>query len=542
LNDDKPYNRFVREQIAGDELEPSNPDAVIATGYYRLGIYEYNQRDVKTQWDNILNEITDVTADVFLGLGVSCARCHDHKFDPILQEDYYRLKAFFAPLVQRDAALPCSAAEIEVRAQQQTAWEEKTADIRRQLDELERPLVDDAAAKFIKKFPAEIEPLFGMSPADRKPLEEQLCRLASRQIVEEGGKIDFAQKLKGEQKKQWESLRKQLAEFDAIKPAAEPTAMMVTDVSSVAPPVTLPGKRESKEIAPGLLSVIDPAPLDCSPPSADSKTTGRRSALAAWLTRSDNPLTPRVIVNRVWQQHFGRGLVETASDFGRLGQPPSHPELLDYLTRRFVESGWSLKWLHREIVLSAAYRRSSIGDSIRDSVRKDPSNRWLARMTVRRLSAEQIRDAALSTTGQIDLAVGGPSASWESWRRSIYLKTVRNSRDLLLDAFDVPDGSASVPQRNVTTTPSQALTLINGPWMIARAQALALRLERDVPSGGSSILDSRIIRAYQLALGRDPSTDELTRASVFVTDEGQAAAMADFCHVLLNSNEFLYVD
>lgn len=535
LNTDKPYDRFVQEQIAGDEIAPEDPESLVATGYYRLGIYEYNQRDVRNQWNIILNDITDVTADVFLGMGMSCARCHDHKFDPILQKDYYRLQAFFAPIIQRDdvpAATPQACSDYREKLK---AWEEKTADLRRQVDEIEKPHVDAAAKAFIAKFPVDIEPLFSKPEGERTPLEAQLVRLAGRQIIEEGGKVDFSKKLKGDEKTKWEGLKKQLAEQEKTKPQPLPEAMMVSDVGPVASPVMIPGKRKAEEIAPGVLSVLNPAPLEILQPSTSLNSTGRRTALAQWLTRPDNPLTPRVMVNRLWQYHFGKGLVESSSDFGRLGQPPSHPELLDNLAADFVESGWSMKDVHRRLLGSAAYRQVSHGVEMQDSSAKDPGNKWVSRMTVRRLGAEQIRDAALTATGELDGTRGGPGGDNASSRRSVYLKVLRNKRDDLLDVFDVPDGSSSIPERNVTTTPNQSLLMINGPWMLARAQALAERVERDGKV-------DRVKFLYQTLLGRLPSTEESASATKFLGDGGSKERLIDLCHVLLNSNEFLYVD
>jgi len=538
LNTDKPYDRFVQEQIAGDEIAPEDPEALVATGYYRLGIYEYNQRDVRNQWNIILNDITDVTADVFLGMGMSCARCHDHKFDPILQKDYYRLQAFFAPIIQRDdvpAATPQACNEYREKLK---VWEEKTADLRRQIDEIEKPHVDAAAKAFIAKFPVDVEPLFSKPENERTPLEAQLIRLAGRQIIEEGGKVDFPKKLKGEEKAKWEGLKKQLAEQEKTKPQPLPEAMMVSDVGPVASPVSIPGK----------LSVLNPAPLEILQPSTSLNSTGRRTALAQWLTRPDNPLTPRVMVNRIWQYHFGKGLVESSSDFGRLGQPPSHPELLDNLAADFVEIGWSMKDVHRRLLSSAAYRQISHGPAINDSAAKDPGNKWLSRMTVRRLGAEQIRDAALTATGELDGTRGGPGGDNVSSRRSVYLKVLRNKRDDLLDVFDVPDGSSSIPERNVTTTPTQSLLMINGPWMLARAKALAARIERETTPGGTPTAlrgreaEQRVNILYQTLFGRAPSPEESATATKFLGDSNSKERLIDLCHVLLNSNEFLYVD
>ncbi len=528
LNSDKPYDRFMAEQIAGDELAPHDPDALIATGYYRVGIYEYNQRDVRTQWSVILSDITDVTADVFLGMGMSCARCHDHKFDPILQKDYYRLQAFIAPIVQRDD-LPAATPEQIVDYQRRlAAWEEKTADIRKELDELERQPIANAANAFIAKFPDDIESYF--TKTERAPLEEQLRRLASRQIIEEGGKIDFTKKLKDEKLARWKELKEQLAKFDADKPAPLAEAMMVSDVSHIPPPVTIPGKRDAEEILPGILSVLDEGPLNYQTPPGNSNSTGRRSALAQWLGSADNPLTPRVLVNRLWQYHFGRGLVESSSDFGRLGQPPSHPELLDYLAAELVRGGWEMKRMHRRMVNSAAYREGS-GFRVQGSGNGNPQS------LPRRLDAEQIRDAALAVTGELDGRSGGEGSAWETTRRSIYLKVLRNKRDAVLDVFDVPDGSSSTPLRNVTTTPTQSLLMINGPWMLERARTLAAQIERDARQPADQV---RL--AYRLVLARMPTAEEEADAVAFVSGEEVRERLADLCHVLLNSNEFIYVD
>ena len=527
FNSDKPYDRFMAEQIAGDEIAPHDPDALIATGYYRLGIYEYNQRDVRTQWSVILNDITDVTADVFLGVGMSCARCHDHKFDPLLQKDYYRLQAFIAPIIQRDDVPAATPEQITDYQRRLAVWEEKTAEIRRELDELERQPIENAAKSFIVKFPDDIESYF--AKAERAPLEEQLRRLASRQIIEEGGKIDFTKKLKDEKLARWKELKEQLAKFDADKPQPLPEAMMVSDVSHIPPPVTIPGKRDAEEIAAGILSVLDEGPLAYQTPSASSNTTGRRTALAQWLGSADNPLTPRVMVNRLWQYHFGRGLVESASDFGRLGQPPSHPELLDYLAREFVRGGWEMKRMHRLMVHSRAYRQGSASNP--QSAIRNPQS------TPRRLDAEQIRDAALAVTGELDGRSGGEGSEWTTNRRSIYLKVFRNKRDAVLDVFDVPDGSGSVPQRNVTTTPTQSLLMINGPWMVERAKTLAGRISREAKGP-----TEQVRLAYRLIFARMPTAEEEAEGIAFIVGQERAERIADLCHVLLNSNEFVYVD
>ena len=543
FNGDKPYDRFVQEQIAGDEIAPHDPDAIVATGYLRHWIYEYNQRDVRSQWQNILNDVTDVTADVFLGLGLSCARCHDHKFDPILQKDYYRLQAFFAPLLPRDDLPLAAPDELAAYHARLADWEQKTAEIRREIDELERPHRERITSAAVDKFPKDIRPMLRKPATERLPFELQIAELAHRQVVLEQTNLKMETKLKDEPKEKWSALKKRLAEYDADKPQPLAVANAVTDVSgNSAPPTYIPGGRVKQAIEPGFLTILDPTDATIAPPPVASPSTGRRTALAQWLTSRDNPLPARVIVNRVWQFHFGRGLVRTSSDFGHLGEPPSHPELLDWLVTKFIDDGWQFKPLHRTLITSATYRQAALPAAPDAARTTDPDNRLLWRMNVRRLQAEQIRDAMLSTTGELDSAASGPSVDPAQPRRTIYTKVIRNTRDPLLDVFDAPDNFFSTAERNVTTTPNQALLLMNGPWLLVRAQALAARLQREAAADDGQL----VTRAYQLAFDRSPTPDELATATSFLARQtssaDRTAALVDLCHVLLNSNEFVYVD
>ncbi len=517
LNEDMPYDRFVMEQLAGDEIAPGDPDAVIATSFLRLWIYEYNQRDVRTQWSNILNDVTDVTGDVFLGMGMGCARCHDHKFDPILQRDYYRLQAFFTPMLPREDIPLSTAEEVAAYNAQLAKWQATTADIRRQIEEIERPIKESAAKPAINKFPPDIRPMMSKPPQERSPLEHQLAEFAYRQAQEEIDKIDMASKLKGEEKSKWESLQKQLAEFDKLKPKAPPMAVTVTDVGPVAPPTIIPGDRKREDIQPGFLSVLDPSDAEIQSPASVSDSTGRRTALARWIASPQNPLSTRVIVNRVWQYHFGRGLASTSSDFGRLGDPPSHPELLDWLTNYFIDNGWSLKKLHRLIMTSATYRQSALREMPDVARLKDPQNRLLWRFDSRRLDAEQIRDAMLAASGELNPAAGGPSVDVSQPRRTIYTKVIRNDRDPLLDVFDAPDNFNSTSERNTTTTPTQSLLMINGPWVLERAAALAGRLSKQAFDHDEEL----VAYAYRLALGREPDSLELAEAVAFLDEQSR---------------------
>jgi len=539
LNDDKPYDRFVREQLAGDELDPDNPEALTATSFLRLGIYEYNNRDVRGQWTNMLNDVTDVVGDVFLGLGMGCARCHDHKFDPILQRDYYRLQAFLAGMQPNDVLPTATKAEQAEHAKRLAAWEKKAAKILAAIDEVEAPVRAKAALGAINKFPDDIQAMLNKPEAERDPLEMQLAALAYRQVTYEFGRLD--RNFKDEQKLKLVELRKQLQPLMSSKPEPLPVAMTVREVGRDAPPVFIP-KKGNEPVPPEFLEVLGEKPPVIVPPPG-LETTGRRLTLANWLTRPDHPLTARVIVNRVWQYHFGKGLVPTASDFGRLGEKPSHPELLDWLARDFVDHGWSLKRLNRMIVTSQAYRQSSDGriqnseGGIRkdekatatasefrtpnSELMKDPENRLLWRMPNRRLDAEQVRDALLAATGRLDLEAGGPAVATSQPRRSIYCRVTRNTRDPLLNVFDSPEGFQSAAERNVTTTPTQALLMINSQAMLDHARAFAKHLNELHPGDDASpaLDEARIDDAFRLAFGRLPTADERAAARRFLDDQ-----------------------
>ncbi|MES2792282.1 MAG: DUF1549 domain-containing protein [Planctomycetota bacterium] len=513
FNSDKPYDQFVTEQLAGDEVAPDDPAAVIATGYLRLYLYEYNQRDARTQWSDILNSITDNATDVFLGMSVGCARCHDHKFDPILQKDYYRLQAFFAPLLPRDDIAPVTAEQRLAYEAKFAEWERQTADLRGQIAVLEQPAFDRAAEGAVRRFPADIQE-FMNKPADaRLPFEKQIADLVDRQVRLDQQNI----KHKDELREKLEGLKKQLAAIS--RPEAPALANSVTDVGPVAPITCIPGNRAQTPIEPGFLTVLDPTPA-VIPPVTTSRagaTTGRRTALARWITDPTNPLSTRVIVNRVWQYYFGRGIASNPSDFGRLGGTPSHPELLDWMTTRFVKSGWSIKSLHRQILNSATYRQSATHPQAETQAQSDPANRWLWRSPVRRLQAEQIRDSLLLVSGELDQNMGGAPVAAAVPRRSIYTKFMRNSPDPFLAAFDVADGLNSMPERNVTTTSTQSLLMINGKWPLDRASKFSRRLTVAEPSDDGRRIDA----AFRILLNRLPDTTERQLAFDFLYRERQ---------------------
>jgi hypothetical protein len=586
FNQDKPYNRFVQEQVAGDELWPDDPDALVATGFNRHYPDESNARNLLQRRQEILNDITDTTGAVFLGLTYGCARCHNHKFDAILQKDYYKLQAFFAGTRSKDdyvLAPPERQADYDRKL---AAWKEATKDISDQLAHIEAPILKSIYDENFSKYPAEIQQAVLMDPKQRGPMEWLMFYKASwlldSKADEDGNGI--RQRLKGDARKDWEALRAKLAAFDAIKPEPLPIGSGVADVGTEAPPThVLAGGAYDKprdEVQPGFLSVLGiPDPKIIRP--ASGRSTGRRTALARWLTDPRNPLVARVMANRIWHYHFGRGIVGTPSDFGVKGEERTHPELLDWLAATFVERGWSIKQMHRMIVLSSTYRQSS--DTVPLTARADPDNRLLSRFPRHRLTGEEIRDAILAVSGQLNDSVGGPSVfpdlppgmevrgGWkkdekeeQKSRRSVYVFVRRNSRYPLFQAFDMPDTHESCARREVTTTAPQALSLLNDAVVLKAAQSFAGRLLKEKPSDGNA----RIAAAYRLAFSREPDREEKQMARTFLDEQArrigarlaekkplslppdvpprvrpaQAAALVDFCHVLVNANEFVYVN
>lgn len=526
LNSDKPYNRFVQEQLAGDELFSNEPDAWIATGFLRHWIYEYNSRDARTQWDTILGDITDTTGDVFLGLGMQCAKCHDHKFDPILQKDYYRLQAFFAAIIPEDRVVATEDARQEYSAKLME-WEKATEELRAQIAAIEAPHRQKAADQAIGRFPPDTESFARKAAHERNGFEQQISYLIERQVDFEYSRLDDI--IKGDEKEKRLALKKQLAAFDHLKPKELPKAMTVKDVGTEVPETHMP-KKKDVVLKPGFLTIFSESDAEISA-LPDQNSSGRRAALAKWLTRPDHPLTTRVIVNRIWQYHFGRGLAPNASDLGRLGGAPTHPELLDWLATRFVSDGWSLKKLHRQMVLSATYRQSSVHPLLKEQQSKDPLNQYYWRSDVRRLDAEQIRDSLLAACGELkgrldttesstlnaaQLTMGGEGVMGDVSKRSIYVRVMRNARDPLLDAFDLPLFFSSESVRNTTTTPVQSLLLINSPQLVQYASALAKEVESLTKDGGES---EKVLKLWSQVYGRAPSSDEMNYALEFLKQQ-----------------------
>jgi hypothetical protein len=584
LNRDKPYDRFIQEQIAGDELFPDDPAALVATGFNRHGPTEHNAKNLELHRQEILNDMTDTTGLVFLGLTVGCARCHDHKYDPILQTDYYRLQAFFAAYRAKNDQMVGSAQERADYQQKMQVWQEETAGLQKKMAEMDEPYRKKIINGNKGKYDKFLQESYDLPPAQRTPLQQQLAEMFSLQL-----QVDRAQmtkSMKAEIKTEYEALTKELAKFDHLKPPRPALAMMLTDIGPQAPPTYLLVRgnymKKGKEVEPGFLAIFDRAPAKIPPPGPDAKTTGRRSVLAKWLTRSDNPLSTRVMVNRLWQHHFGRGIVGTPSDFGEIGDRPTHPDLLDWLATEFVGQGWSVKKMHRLMVTSATYRQSSLADAT--ALKQDPDNRLFSRMQRRRLEGEAIRDAMLSVSGLLNPKAGGPGVfpelpaelnvprgGWlvsadpaERNRRSVYVFAKRNLRYPIFGTFDAPEGNESCARRNVSTSAPQALMLLNSKITLDWARSLAGRVLREAGNEHGPVIE----RIYSMTLGRGPTAKELDLARDFLkgdiehvrqqiaakadvpspvgaptsTDPALGAALVDLCHVMLNVNEFAYVD
>jgi hypothetical protein len=572
FNANVPYDVFVRRQLAGDELEPDNPEALIATGFNRLWPDEYNAANLEQRRQEILDDTTDTTGLVFLGLTVGCARCHDHKYDPISQREYFRLQAFFASMQPRQ--LPAvDQSTLQEHQRKVAAWEAATASVRQEMDRLASARRAQARATALTKFRAEIQEAVKIPAGKRTPYQELIARMAEKQM--DRAAHDALARLPAQTKKQYQALERKLAALGQA-PAPLPLAMAVTDIGPVAPPTyRLSGgdwRKPAKEVQPAFPTALGHPAVDTHlPPGLTS--TGRRSALARWLTRGDHPLTARVMVNRLWQHHFGQGIVATASDFGVQGTPPTHPELLDWLACELVDSGWDLKHMHRLMVLSATYRQESTID-VRNPLHAralavDRDNGLLWHANRRRLEGEALRDAMLAHAGELNLRMFGPSArpmlpaglgqyAWkpdarpeDRQRRSIYIYARRNMRYPLFDAFDLPDMHNSCSRRPTTTTAPQALVLLNSAPVTQCAKAWALHLAKQHDESPDRLAEI----VFASAWGRPASPTEVRLARQFLqrasdrnrdqaltSHDAHLMALAELCHAVLNTNEFAYID
>lgn len=496
LNADKPYDQFVREQLAGDEFGSADRSLLAAAGFHRLGPVRRNagNQEVAGSRNEVLTEMTNAIGSVFLGLTVGCARCHDHKFDPFLQKDYYRLEAFLASTHEHDVALASDS--------EQAAWRQQTEKLK----------------------------------ADIKQLEQELPKTSAEDRP---------------------ALQARLKDLEAKLPPPLDAIATVENVAVKRTPIRLlergnwdkPGEAVGPRV-PGVL-------LSDETPELAADMPRPRTWLAEWLVDANNPLTARVMVNRVWQHHFGEGIVATPNDFGVNGAAPSHAELLDWLADRFIAGGWRLKPLHRLIVMSSAYRQSSHSPDERSGLAKNADDSLLWRFPRRRLEAEEIRDAMLAASGRLNSKMGGPSvvvpvesdlvellykpSQWsvtadrgEHDRRSVYLLAKRNLRLPFMEVFDQPDLQTSCARRESSTHAPQALELLNGRLSNELAAALAARLAREVPDD----VRAQIELAYRLVAGRPPNDREAALAAEFLSRQ----PLGEFALAMFNLNAFLYVD
>jgi hypothetical protein len=533
FNSGMPYDRFVSLHLAGDEIAPGDEQALAAVGFMRLGIYEYNQRDAEGQWQNIVDEITDVAADVFLATGIACAKCHDHKFDPISRADYYRLRSVFEPVSFLDWT-PGPAA-------QNPATHARIDDLLSQLRKIEGDEVQKLGDATVDKFSLQLQAMYRKPAQERTTYEHQMAYLVSRQYLEEGL---AGNKLDGKIGKEASAKRKKiLDQLDAFgaNPYAPAKLMTIADARGQIRPTRFPGRSEGQSFQPGSPSVFGPSDLQIAPPADASQSSGRRSALAAWMTSPDRPITPRVMVNRLWQYHFGTGLVSSPNDFGHLGTKPSHPQLLDHLAAQFVDSGWNIQAIQREIVNSATYKQSSVHPDSSVAMDVDADNRLHWHKTVRRLDAEQYRDSLLVVMNSLIDHVGGPSISGTAGRRSIYLRRLRNSADEMLATLDAPPGLVGTAKRDVTTTAPQSLMMMNSPRILGVAKKFAARVNSDVSSIDPENRSIAFVqRAHRLITAME--ADDVTLQMLAPLASTGTSGEVDVCHILLNSNGFLFID
>ncbi len=694
FNNDKPYDRFVREQLAGDELPEAGNESVIATGYYRLGIWDDEPSDpLQSRYDS-LDDIVATTSQVFLGLTVDCARCHDHKIDPIPQKDYYRMVSFFHNINHFRNGGPTDEVPLLERPEDRIAYERQIKDLEKKRDAVQAEVreveneyrakalkserdglhhndLDDLEYRFYRDTWNRLPDFSTIKPEDTGRLPRRLFELTPRTrneafgfvfeaflIVPEAGsytfyldsddgarltvdgkkvieydgihglgnerrasidlakgrlpiKLEYFQNQFGlglsvawsgpgfsrrslsasektalaadvakvieregpsligaERVQHYKSLLKELGKLKAQKVPVD-RGLAVTEAGNRAPEtfVLVRGNPHVKgpKVEPGFLEVLGEAVPPMSTMPEQNKTTGRRRALAEWITSVENPLTARVMVNRIWQYHFGRGLVRSPNNFGTQGDKPTHPELLDWLASEFVARGWSMKDLHRLILLSNTYQMSSRSNPTAFST--DPTNDLFWRYDMRRLSAEEIRDSILNVSGVLNLKMFGPAVypeiarevmlgqskpgyGWEKSpaaeqnRRSVYVHVKRSLVLPILESFDAAETDRSSPVRFATTQPTQALGMLNGSFLHKQAALLADRIQRE--AGDDT--EKQVRRGLLLVMSRAPAEAEVARGMKLLRrlqeSDGMSpdSALKAFCLVALNLNEFIYLD
>jgi hypothetical protein len=579
FNDDKPYDRFVQEQIAGDELWPDDLelaggydippeklqhlDARIGTGLYTIGPTYHeaalNGAQLRYEW---LSDAVDTTGEAFLGMTLACSRCHDHKFDPLTERDYHRMMAVFAGSEERDVPVISKMELFGFKSGYPANL--RVEEYKEAIERIDKQARDRGTGEIEARFSPEVIKAYEVPLKDRTPKQIDLAAALEKALTEGGlrenasGKM-FVPQYTPREKDDRERLIYELGKASLEAKPTYPSATVLAH-ADVIPDVHMTSRGDfhpaGPKVGPGFPRVLGGV-RDLEEPTDQPSVLHKRRALALWLTQPDHPLTSRVIVNRVWYWHFGRGIVGTPSDFGRQGESPTHPELLDWLATSFVENGWSIKKLQRIIMLSNTYRMSSQPDE--SNSRIDPSNQYLWRMNRQRMDAEVLRDSVLETAGVLNLKMGGrpvipplteekravmwsPSQWPESLdpaehnRRSVYLYVKRSFPFPMFAIFDEPDTAVSCPRRDVTTVAPQALALLNSEFMEKQARNLAAHVQQAHPGDRNAWVRG----AWQLVLSRDPSPEEKEKANSFL--KAGDAEFDKLCLVLLNMNEFLYID
>ena len=554
LNQDMPYDRFVREQLAGDELESTTLNSFVATGYYRLGIWQDEPVDQAQELYEDLDDIVRTTAEVFLGMTIGCARCHDHKLDPLPQPDYYRFLAFFRNIRRYEGpenVLTVSRADVdeltseEVDPEELAIYEKNLLQNRQQMAALEALVKDRLTGGEKDDFQFEVNRLDILENyVDNGVNKDQIYRY--KKLIQQRKKIITNPPWAGKTKVMY-----------VTEHGAEAAATHVLHRGNVHAP--------GEKVEPGFPAVLGFTDPIIASRAANSLTCGRRYALAEWIVAPDNPLTARVMANRLWQYHLGRGIVRSPNNFGFQGTPPTHPKLLDWLASELMSCEWQLKHMHRFIVLSNTYRMSSWANEV--GLDRDPENQWFWRFDMRRLSAEEVRDSILWASGSLNTKLYGqsiypkisnevkagqsrPGIGWddsdspEQNRRSVYIHGKRSLVVPLLEAFDGPDVDATCPVRFVTVQPTQSLAMMNSQFLLDQASALAADVRRLVGSDPAR----QVVLILRRAIQRQPEESEIQQGMQLLdslqeqNNFSQEQALEYYCLLVLNLNEFIFLD
>jgi hypothetical protein len=590
FNDDKPYDRFLIEQIAGDEMDGRTDDSLIATGFLRMGPRVlFREKDNPERRYDYLDEIIGTIGKGTLGLTVNCARCHNHKFDPISQKDYYKLEASLFGYVETEVPL-APKAEADAYLATNEEINAKIADVKNAIERIEHPYREQLQLEQIKqRFPESVVRVVAKPENERTPGDALLAAQVLKAASVSASQVDRVLTADDGAKKK--VLTAQIQALTLQRPKPLPMAEIATDGDYRSSPlgegdetiscpkcrIPIPGagpylhkgpgryqvppsyflirgdvENHGSQMTPGFIDVITYGNPPTDVPRPDGRTSGRRLALAQWIASPRNPMTARVIVNRLWQKHFGRGIVATLENFGKMGDPPSHQALLDWIAVDLTKD-WSLKRISKLMMMSETYQMASAFDEPADMT-NDPEDRYLWRFRPQRLEAEIVRDNMLAVAGNINLEIGGEPifpfvptyilagqyrGKWlntpegpAAWRRGIYVYQRRSLPYPMFDTFDHPDMNVTAGARNVSTVPTQALTLLNNPFVLSEAAFFSTRIKT-----AASEPSSQVDQAYRIALARPATKEEIAIGTKLIASQSLEA----FAHVVLNLDEFLYL-